>query len=76
MHKLCPSQRGTFSRFISKPNVLPIPFPRFFTPNQFSATGLLKDDGFGSNDFVYTMPTLTHTSYDCSYLNQIKDSIS
>ncbi len=49
------------------PSLLPIPFPRFFTPNTLMENGLLKNSEFKTDEFVATVPTLLRLSWGSSY---------
>eukprot|EP00347_Sterkiella_histriomuscorum_P022491 403338293 len=64
-------------------NLLPIPFPRFFTKNVFNENGLIKSSGFGqigpdgkpippSDEFIGTVPSLLRTTQDSSYLPAVQ----
>ena len=60
-----------------KPTLLPIPFPRFFTPNILNEQGLVKAGELGREDFVSTVPTLTRTVYDgYQYFDQAEKALS
>ena len=69
---------------ISKPHLLPIPFPRgMYVSERFrlSASGLSQvmpsvKDGVRPNlEFLGTMPSLMRTSYDAQYLPHISQAL-
>ncbi|CDW82252.1 UNKNOWN [Stylonychia lemnae] len=67
--------RGHNLYTIPQSNLLPIPFPRYFTKNVFDELGLMKQSHFEKDEFVGSAPSLTRLTYDGSYFGHVKKAL-
>ena len=68
LQKNLPSQRGLYVNASLQPNLLPIPYPRFFNERLFNEYGMLKVGGFDKKEFINTVPSLVKTMQSSNYL--------
>ena len=68
-------ERGYHLAIKGDPVLLPLPFPRIFTPKCLTENGLLKEkEDRQKDDFVLSMPMMTRLAQDGSYVGQVQNA--